>query len=387
MNNKLLFVDDERNVLSAYERNLRLSYEIVCSTSANEAVEIIRRAEEEKEPFAVIVSDYRMPEMDGNRFLSLARQIAPDSVRIMLTGYAEVNLAIEAVNEGSIFRFLTKPCPGDKLMNTLKSAIEQYRLIVSEKELLDKTLKGSIKVLVDILSIANPVAFSRAGNILKIAKRLSVQLAPEIQWQVEIAALLSQIGCIAVPEEILAKKRNGQTLNLKEKELYLAHPQVGKSLIKNIPRLEDIAEAISFQFKKFTALEYKGEQKHEGNVATISRILKHANDLNTLMEANRSEAQAIAELQTKYEVDIEADLEKEKTEFEKNYVPRSLLLKRLMPGMILRQDIIDKNGLALVAQGQELSEALIHKLMSFAQLNRIIEPVQVYVPNSDAEQL
>ncbi|HEX2866237.1 MAG TPA: HD domain-containing phosphohydrolase [Ignavibacteriales bacterium] len=386
MNNKILFLDDERNVLSAYERNLRLRYEVVSTTSAKEAVEIIKKAEEEKEPFAVIISDYRMPEMDGNKFLALARQIAPNSVRIMLTGYAEVQLAIDAVNEGNVFRFLTKPCPSDKLLSTLKAAAEQYRLIVAEKELLDKTLKGSIKVLVDILSIANPVAFSRAGNVLKIAKRLSANLDPDIQWQVEIAALLSQIGCIAVPEEILQKKRTGQTLSVKEKELYVAHPQVGKSLIKNIPRLEDIAEAISFQFKKFTVFEYKGEEKHEETVAVIARILKHANDLNTLMESNKPEAQAAAELQTKYEVDIEADLEIEKSEFEKNYVPRGLPLKRLMPGMILRHDIIDKNGLALVAQGQELSEALILKLMSFAQLNRIVEPIQVYVPRADAEQ-
>ncbi|MCU7495718.1 MAG: response regulator [Ignavibacteria bacterium] len=383
MNYKILFVDDEKNVLSGYERNLRLRFEVVCSQSALEAVEIIRKAEENKDPFAVVISDYRMPEMDGNKFLSLSRQIAPNSVRVMLTGYAEVHLAIEAVNEGNVFRFLTKPCSNEKLLLTLKAAAEQYRLIVAEKELLDKTLKGSIKVLVDILSIANPVAFSRAGNILKIAKRLSGNLDPDLKWQVEIAALLSQIGCIAVPEEILHKKRDGQTLSLKEKELFLSHPQVGKSLIKNIPRLEDIAESISFQFKKFTAIDFKGDGRHEERVAIIARILKHANDLNTLIEANRSEAQVLAEFQTKYDSEFETDLEIEKTDFEKNYAPKNLLLKQLLPGMILRHDIIDKNGLALVAQGQELSEAMILKLMSFAQLNRIIEPIPVYVPRNE----
>ncbi|MEI7811546.1 MAG: HD domain-containing phosphohydrolase [Ignavibacteria bacterium] len=380
MNQKILFVDDDINILSAYERSLRTNFLITTSNSPKDGIEKIKKAEEIGKPFAVVVSDYRMPEIDGNQFFAAVKQIAPNTVRVMLTGFAEINLAIDAVNEGNVFRFLTKPCSNDKLRSNLNASIEQYRLIVSEKELLDKTLKGSIKVLIDILSISNSVAFSKAGKLRTIAQRLSVNLPPDIQWQIEIAALLSQIGCIAVPTEILEKRINGQTLTIKEKELFLSHPQLGKSLIRNIPRLEEIAEAISYQFNKYVDLNDIDDEKKKERVGIIARILKHANDLHTIMEAQTSKSMSLAAFETRYENESEIGLISELTSLKKNYLSAAVTMNNLKAGMVLRQDIIDKNGLSLVGTGQELSEALIMKLQKLVQLNRIADRVKVYVP-------
>src|SRR4029077_11303089 len=113
-------------------------------------------------PFAVVVSDRQMPRMDGIKFLSLVKERAPDTVRLMLTGNADLDGAIKVVNEGNIFRFLTKPCPLEVLGKAVEDALGQYRLVTAEKELLNKTLSGSIKLLCDILSMIDPQSFGRA---------------------------------------------------------------------------------------------------------------------------------------------------------------------------------------------------------------------------------
>ncbi|NIQ03497.1 MAG: response regulator, partial [Nitrospinaceae bacterium] len=94
--------------------------------------------------FAVVVSDMRMPDMDGIQFLSRVREHYPQTVRMMLTGYADVKTAMNAVNEGNIFRFMTKPCPPEVFEKVLSAGIEQYRLITAERDLLERTLKGSV---------------------------------------------------------------------------------------------------------------------------------------------------------------------------------------------------------------------------------------------------
>ncbi|HOQ49929.1 MAG TPA: response regulator, partial [Candidatus Kapabacteria bacterium] len=138
MNKKILFVDDEINVLHGYRRNLRSLFDVHIANSGSEALKIIA----EQGDFAVIISDYRMPEMDGIELLHKVKEISPDTIpdtiRIILTGFADMQIAIEAINEGNIFRFLTKPLPTDKLINSINDALEQYRLITTEKELTRK---------------------------------------------------------------------------------------------------------------------------------------------------------------------------------------------------------------------------------------------------------
>jgi C4-dicarboxylate-specific signal transduction histidine kinase len=128
---KILFVDDEENILRAFRRELRDRFELVTATSAEEGL----RAINTQGPFAVIVSDFRMPKADGNQFLAAAKEAAPESVRIMLTGHADVDMAMRAINEGSVFRFLSKPCPAETLGQVLALAVHQYKLVMAEMQL------------------------------------------------------------------------------------------------------------------------------------------------------------------------------------------------------------------------------------------------------------
>ncbi len=376
MYNRILFVDNDPDVLANYKNSLRKEFNAAYAARGEEALELIKNSN----PFSVIVSEFKLDEMDGIKFFSLVRQASPDSIRIILTGSGDFHSATDAVNQAGVFRFITKPCSFEKLHTTLRDAIRQYELVINERELLRETLKGSIKVLVDILSVVNPAAFSRTSRILKIAKGLSENFNPEIRWQIEIAALLSQIGCVAVPGEILEKKSLGVSLSPKEKELFFAHPKTGKSLINNIPRLEEISEAIASQFKKYKVDGDNPDSKKEQKISIIARILKHANDINTMIEVKNSENPAALELQKKYYPEIDNLVENEISEYEKNYETKNLNLKNMSPGMIAGQNIVDKNGIVLVSIGQELSEVLLIRLLNLSKLKEIIEPIVTYVP-------
>lgn len=216
MKHKVLLVDDDPNILAGYQRHLRGRFEVVTAGGGAEGVTALK----EQGPFAVVVADFRMPEIDGIQLLSISRQIAPDTVCIMLTGQADLKAAIDAVNEGNLFRFLTKPCPTGDFIKALTAAVEQYQLVTAERELLEKTLKGSVKILIDILSIVSPVAFSQSSRIRGMAKKLAARLKIEKLWEVELAAMLSQIGCVTIPGEIL-KKSTADRPSQKKKTKYL----------------------------------------------------------------------------------------------------------------------------------------------------------------------
>lgn len=150
MNKRILFVDDEENVLHAYKRSLRHHFEVFTADSGNEAIKLVKS----EGPFAVVISDYRMPEMDGIELLNIVKQLSPDSIRIILTGFADLQIAIDAINEGNIYRFLTKPILNDKLVLALNDSAELYRLVTSEKELNKKLSEAYDTIKHDLESAA-----------------------------------------------------------------------------------------------------------------------------------------------------------------------------------------------------------------------------------------
>src|SRR5688572_10183667 len=158
---RVLFVDDEPNVLNAIRRTLRNDFDVHTAESGKDALRLL----EESEPFGVVVSDCHMPEMDGIEFLHRCSKAAPLAVRVMLTGNMDQETAVKAVNMGDVFKFLNKPCQGDELKSVVTQAVRQHELVTAEKELLEQTLKGSIKVLADLLGIVKPEAFGRTGRL------------------------------------------------------------------------------------------------------------------------------------------------------------------------------------------------------------------------------
>src|ERR1700678_1843840 len=168
MSGKILFVHDGPAVLDGYKRMLHREFQVDTAVGGEQALATIQ----EHGPYAVVISDMRMPEMNGAQFLARVRATTPDTVRMLLTGYTDLNAAMDAVNEGNIFRFLTKPCEKEILATALTTGLVQYRLVTAEKELLEKTLMGSIKVLTDVLSAASPEAFGISMRIAHLVRYL-----------------------------------------------------------------------------------------------------------------------------------------------------------------------------------------------------------------------
>ncbi|UWG95429.1 response regulator [Dehalobacter sp. DCM] len=379
MNNKVLLVDDDPYVLQAYTRTLRGSFSIKTAKSGTEGLEILK----EEGPYAVVVSDYLMPKMDGVQFLAQTKELYPDTVRIMLSGQADLDASIQAVNEGNIFRFLNKPCSPHHFIKTLNAAIEQYSLVIAERELLEKTLKGSIKLLLEVNNALDSRAFRHIKRLRILAGAMAKRLKIDNRWEAEIAVMLSQVGCIVVPQEIEKKQLANEPLTDEEKEIFFSHAQFGKSLLMNIPRLESIAEGVYYQFKQYDGRGFPNDSKKGKEIPLLGRILKVLLDFNALLESGMAPFKATDEMiQRKgyYDPDIIAALNAELHKTAKGYVVTPVMISDLVYGMILADDITDNNGSVLVRQGQEITEVLQLRLLVFSRLGRVTEPVKVLKP-------
>ncbi len=377
MSKKVLLVDDEPNVLSAVKRQLRKKIDISTAESGREALSIIKN----KGPFAVIISDMRMPEMDGIELLKKVKKAAPETVRMMLTGNADQQTAIDAVNQGSIFRFMTKPCAPELLEKSVAAGLEQHRLITAEKELLNKTLNGTIKVLTEILSLVNPAAFSRAYRIKNLVREIAKKLNLPNLWQYQIAALLSQIGCITVPSDTLNKMYDGIGLTSAEEEMFKSHPAAGAKLLGTIPRLGNISRIIEEQqqpYKKFAVLPH---DPNEETVIVGGQLLHLAVDYDQLLFIGYSHEKACKTLEQRpreYNPDLLAALkgiEAAKMEC----VTKRVRVMELHSGMTVNQNVLTKNGILIVAKGQEVSYTVIQRLRNFAGTIGVVEPIEVTI--------
>ena len=372
MPNRVLCVDDEPNVLEAMQRQFRKVFEIETALGPELGLQAI----EENGPFAVVISDLRMPGMDGIQFLSRAKQLAPNTVRVMLSGQADLGSAIRAVNQGSVFQFLTKPCPTEMLDHTLRAALEQHRLITGERELLEQTLRGSIGVLSEILSLANPLAFSRAQRIRHYVRHLAPILGLPDQWQYELAAMLSQIGCVAVPPDILEKFHIGEPLSADEARILASQPQTGHDLLARIPRLEAVAEMVAHQHDAWTN---RGGQPE--SIKMGAHLLKVALDFDNAIIHSGDVDEVLNRMRTRSEYNPAFITALQQVHVEQNEREiRLVTVNQLRTRMIIHADVFSKNGLLLLAKGHEVTGSAIFRLLNFAQTVGVEEPITVVVP-------
>ncbi|MBZ5577160.1 MAG: response regulator [Acidobacteriia bacterium] len=368
---RVLFVDDEPDLLEALARNLRSEHFAVSTASGGAvALEMLQQAG----PFAVIVSDLRMPEMDGVTLLRLARQSAPETIRVLFTGQPDLERSIAAVNEGAIFRFLTKPCSRVILALTLKAAVEQYRLVTAERVLLEQTLHGSIQALTDVLSLTAPLAFGRAARLRQTVRSLASASGVVETWPVEVAAMLSQVGCVILPPATLEKVHRGEPLSEAEQTMVRRMPAIVEQVLGNIPRLEPVREILRLRDKPFD-----GGSRAPGAEAIPwgARALKLAFDLDVLESEGTPASLGFETLRARpgwYDPDVLQKLVEIRAS-EQSAQVREVPLAGLLPGMVMAQDVRTHKGDLFVARGQEVSASLVEKLRNFAASEGQIEEV------------
>lgn len=359
---KVLCVDDEQNVLEGLALSLRRPYEVVTATSGAAGIAML----EQDPSIAVILSDMRMPGMNGATFLARAREIRPDAVRMLLTGHSDIDAAVAAINDGQIFRFLSKPCPPPTLLGAVAAANEQHRLVSGERVLLEQTLRGAVKTLTDVLSLVAPAAFGRATRIRQIVGELADVLQLRERWQVEVAAMLSQLGCITLPAATAERLYFGGVLSPEEQKQIERLPAMTEQLLGNIPRMEIVQEILASLVGPSRATAQTLAPASAEIVARGAALLRVAVDFDALESAPDGSAKiALRTILTRaerYQPDVLEALVKSRSGEEEI---RELPLSRLHVGMILADDVRLRSGALLVARGYEITLRFLERVQAF----------------------
>jgi len=373
---RVLCVDDEPRVLDGIRRTLGMNFAVMTAEGATQALAMLGGPER----FAVTISDMRMPGMDGAAYLEKAAEKDPDMVRMLLTGQSDIQAAIRAINNGRIFRFLTKPCDTDTLHQAVEDALEQHRLICAEKELLQKTVYGCVKVLTEMLSLANPVAFNRVGRIQRLVEYVARRLDLPDAWQLELAVSLAHLGYVGMPPELLERAYTGKVLEEKEKHLLTGAPETAHKLMAAIPRIEGVLTILDKLGDPTPALDGLKPGSKEGRLPWALHVIQAAQRADELsfghpmprliMEALKAEKFSPIVIEALGRADYHA-LQQRKT--------ISIGARKLEPGMFLLEDAQSEAGVMITKGGQEVTPTIAVLLKRMAERQNLREPLAVSV--------
>lgn len=361
---RILCVDDESHVLDALARLLRDRYQVDTAVGGRAGVDKLMN----DGPYAVVMTDMRMPDVDGVALLGIAREKVPGTTRILLTGQTELQAAIAAVNDGNIFRFLLKPCPPDLMRKALDAAVEQEALLRTEKDLLQDTLKGALKLCMDVLALVHPQALSRAARVRRVAGLLTDAIPGADHWSVEIAALLAHVGGITLPPQVLEKLHTGATLTLGEIKQVERLPTLGAQLVSAIPRLEPVRDILQFQRTWFDGSHSPVRGVAGEQIPIGARILMLADDYDVLASRDMSIASRLRVLESRkgaYDPQLLEALRTALTAPSQSSPTDEgsvLRLEQVRLGLIFAEDVVGPNGLILIGRGQEVTVALLERI-------------------------
>ena len=379
MNARVLFVDDDENLLHGLQRSLRKQFHIDTAVGGNEGLAALAGGD----PYAVVVSDMRMPGMDGIDFLSHVRQRAPDTVRMMLTGNTDLGTAMRAVNEGNVFRFITKPCDADQFALLVGAGIRQYELVTAEKELLEQTLQGAIRVCTEILSAVDSATYGQALRVRELMRPVAARLGLADPWQLEVGALLARIGNAAIPPVVMVRHRHGHALTGVEKDMLAKIPEMGHALLRNVPRLAAVADIVLYSEKHFDGSGHPRDAIAGTKIPTGARTLKIVGDFVALSESGETPAQALETMRHRtgvYDPALLAAISEPLCPAEETIAPAGsveVAFAELNVGDHLVSNVESISGALLMEAGPVLTQTMLNRLRNFAELDPIKEPISI----------
>ena len=426
----LLLVDDEPGILNALRRLLRPEgYRILTADSGMAGLALL-----EQEPVDLVISDMRMPQMDGAAFLSQVRQRWPDAVRILLTGYADVSSTIAAINQGEIYRYIAKPWDDNEIVLTVRQALEQGRLkrenarllaltekqnvelrqlneglealveqrtgelrqTVSFLELAQSELKksflNSISVFSGLMEMRNGSISGHSRRVAEQARRLARRARlneAEVQ-DIVFAALLHDIGKLALSDRLLDKPF--YSLPMADQAEVMKHPVKGQMALMGIDQLKEPARLIRAHHERFDGNGYPDRLAGLA-IPYGARILAIANDFDALQAGllqNRRYSESEARLLlvegkgSRYDP-VLVDLFNEKNADPNEPREPDTLLKtgQLRAGMVLSRDLVNQDGCLLLAHGHVLTESLVQQVRQFEQAEDV--SLELYIRNSSIQ--
>lgn len=365
---RILCVDDEAALLAGLRRNLGLHFDVETAESAIAALRVM----EQSPPFATVVSDMRMPEMDGVTFLREVSDRWPDTSRILLTGQADLTSAIAAVNEGRVFRFLTKPCPTEMLERAVNDAVRHHDLIQAERVLLDQTLRGTIGVMVEAIGLLLPQAAQPLFRMRRLAQRLCQELHVSQVWDIDIACVLSYVATLTLPGELFEQLALGKSHELDVRSAASRCNVLAQRLAVRIPRLEPVRDLL----RKAGSITRGQDIPHEESSVWI---LRACIDYGQCLAAGLTPELAFAQLAGRanhWSAELSRSVNRRLHALRAD-VKRAVDFSDLVPGMIFVEAVITDAKLMLVPKDTEVTEPLIEQLRNFAIAGRLSEPLWV----------
>jgi len=421
----LLFVDDEPNILSALRRLFRpLGYRIFIAENAAAGLEIISN-----EKIDLVISDMRMPEMDGAQFLEQVRLKSPDTIRILLTGYADIKSTIAAINKGQIYRYIAKPWEDSDITLTVRHALER-KYLKCEKERLEaltkrqnaelkdinasleekvqarteevrqtmgflevaheklkKSFFTSIRVFANLMELREGSMAGHSRRVADLAHKLAVRLGmgeSEAQ-EVMIAALLHDIGQIGLPDSLLHKPFS--KLTGEERVIVVKHPLVGQTALMALEQLNGAAKLIRWHHERFDGMGFPDGLAGQ-DIPLGARVLAVVNDydsaqLGHLMNRRLNAQDALVFIKEgsmkRYDPEVvNAFLDMLGSNDDRTVVQEVALRPvALKDGMVLSRDLIGKNGMLLLAKDYVLDDKLIIQLRNYERAEG--QPVHIFV--------
>ncbi len=377
----VLLVDDDVALLDGLRRHLRQEFDVHTASDGDAALGSLRALD----GCAVVVADMMMPGMRGTELLARARDEHPDVVRVLLTGYADVDAAIDAVNHAGTFRFLCKPCSTDELRDTLRAAVEQYRLVVAERELLEQTLRGTIRALSEALALSHPKAFAHAVRRAEIVGELVDGLPENERWPIEVAAMVADIGVVTLPPDVVDKLYGGTPLTPSEWVMVDRVPEVAERVLGPIPRLDAVRAILRHQDRRYDGLDAAGGPVGAG-IPLGARVLKIARDLEEIESSGGwSPVEGVELLRRRtgaYDAELLARLAERRAANARTRVVEIALdeLDDVPVGAVLARDLVATNGMLLAARGQPFTAGMRERLRNWPTRLELREPLLVSVP-------
>lgn len=368
---KILMVDDDPNVLSAYRRTFGRNYTVTCAEGGAAALAMI----ETEGPFAVVVTDMRMPGMNGLEFIQSSREKCKESVFLMLTGNGDQHTAVDAINTGQIFRFLTKPCPQDLLESSIRAAIRQYEIVTAERVLLRDTLTGSIKLMVDALELADPHLGAAQTTVKQLVHDLCAHFRIAYDWQFMVASSVCLIGLVGI--------QRSRSYAVPSERALVGAALLGSQLVVNIPRMSSVS-AILAQQREPAMLPATMQNLSKENLEKVAAcFIRAAVDLSFSYRAGLSHAAAVHSLAASGEYDTRliealAEIPSPQQDTEK-WATHEIRLSDIKAGMVLSHDLNRADGTLLLSKNQPVSELAAANLRSLALTGTVANVILVRV--------
>lgn len=287
----ILAIDDEQNNLSLLQRTLRSKYNILLASNGKEALELLKDHADE---ISLIVSDQKMPVMDGTELFKIISERYPNIVKILLTGHSNIDILVDSINECHLFQYILKPFDPEQLCLIVESGIKKYELTVDRTQILKDLSELFYKTIKSIASALDAKDKYTHGHSMRVtlyslALAKALKLHDELLEEIETAGLLHDIGKIAIPEKILLKQGK---LTDEEYEVIKSHPELGERLVNGIEKLKLISNWLKSHHERYDGAGYPEGLKGE-EIPISSRIIAIA-DTYDAMTSDRSYRAALS---------------------------------------------------------------------------------------------